>query len=164
MLEMNNVRLSGRFCGKILKASPITAPKRTFASALRPSDSYRTVHIECNKCNTLLFKYKKKNGTKSKLVKIYTSRIIFDPYNFVHSSLSDLEPSTLKSSRNMFTKSFSRNSQEIQNVLVGVDNYVVNAVKKVELKCPKCNSEWGRPGVKSGHDIFKCIGGKIRMS
>ena len=51
-------------------------------------DSYRTVDVNCNKCRTMLFEYKKKNGTKSSLVKMFIERIVKDPYNILTSSSS----------------------------------------------------------------------------
>ena len=41
-------------------------------------DSYRTVSVNCAKCNDRLFRYKKKNGTQSSLVKCYIERIVED--------------------------------------------------------------------------------------
>jgi ssDNA-binding Zn-finger/Zn-ribbon topoisomerase 1 len=41
-------------------------------------DSYQTVGVNCNKCGERLFRYKKKNGTKSNLVKCYVERICED--------------------------------------------------------------------------------------
>lgn len=41
-------------------------------------DSYRTVSVNCAKCGVRLFRYKKKNGTKSNLVKCYVERIAED--------------------------------------------------------------------------------------
>ena len=41
-------------------------------------ESYQTVSIYCSKCNLGLFRYKKKNGTKSSLVKCYVERITED--------------------------------------------------------------------------------------
>jgi hypothetical protein len=38
-------------------------------------ESYQTVSINFAKCGTLLFRYKKKNGTKTNLVKAYVERI-----------------------------------------------------------------------------------------
>ena len=39
-------------------------------------DSYQTVSVNCSKCRTRLFRYKKKNGTKSNLIKCYIERIV----------------------------------------------------------------------------------------
>ena len=41
-------------------------------------DSYQTVSVNCAKCGERLFRYKKKNGTKSNLVKCYVERISED--------------------------------------------------------------------------------------
>lgn len=46
-------------------------------------DSYQTVSVNCAKCRTRLFRYKKKNGTKSNLVKCYIERISEDCVNLV---------------------------------------------------------------------------------
>ena len=42
-------------------------------------ESYQTVSVACQKCNELLFRYKKKNGLKSNLIKCYVERIVEDP-------------------------------------------------------------------------------------
>lgn len=41
-------------------------------------DSYKTVSVNCAKCGERLFRYKKKNGTKSNLIKCYVERISDD--------------------------------------------------------------------------------------
>lgn len=41
-------------------------------------DSYQTVSVNCQSCKNRLFRYKKKNGTKSNLVKCYVERIVLD--------------------------------------------------------------------------------------
>lgn len=41
-------------------------------------DSYQTVSVNCSKCRAKLFRYKKKNGTQSNLVKLYVERISED--------------------------------------------------------------------------------------
>ena len=51
--------------------------------SLAASDKYRTVRIACGKCHINLFRYKKKNGTKSGLTKIYHDRIVADPYQYL---------------------------------------------------------------------------------
>lgn len=53
------------------------------AAPSRKIDSFQTVSIECSKCRCLLFKYKKKNGLKSNLVKAYIERIVADPENLL---------------------------------------------------------------------------------
>ena len=51
-----------------------------FAKPKRGSvvDSYQTVSVNCMHCKTRLFRYKKKNGTKSNLIKCYVERIVFE--------------------------------------------------------------------------------------
>ena len=41
-------------------------------------DNYQTASVNCAKCRQRLFRYKKKNGTKSNLVKCYVERICED--------------------------------------------------------------------------------------
>mmetsp|Transcript_26209 Transcript_26209/g.63873 ORF Transcript_26209/g.63873 Transcript_26209/m.63873 type:complete len:173 (-) Transcript_26209:1192-1710(-) len=41
-------------------------------------DTYQTVSVNCAKCNQRLFRYKKKNGTKSNLIKCFVERIAED--------------------------------------------------------------------------------------
>jgi hypothetical protein len=41
-------------------------------------ETYQTVSVNCAKCKERLFRYKKKNGTKSNLVKCYVERISED--------------------------------------------------------------------------------------
>ena len=62
-----------------LSARPIStklhmgAPKRGGAV-----ENYQTISVNCAKCRTKLFRYKKKNGTKSNLIKCYVERISED--------------------------------------------------------------------------------------
>ncbi len=46
-------------------------------------DHYQTVSVNCKKCRTRLFRYKKKNGTKSNLIKCYVERISEDCVDLV---------------------------------------------------------------------------------
>jgi len=38
-------------------------------------ENYQTVSVACAKCDALLFRYKKKNGLKSNLIKCYVERM-----------------------------------------------------------------------------------------
>lgn len=58
----------------LIKYSLNAKPKRAGTKV----DSYQTVSVNCNKCSLRLFRYKKKNGTKSNLVKCYVERIVED--------------------------------------------------------------------------------------
>ena len=62
---------------------PYTRPTRSVLLLARPKkggvvNSYQSVSVNCSKCKQRLFRYKKKNGTKSNLVKCYIERIVED--------------------------------------------------------------------------------------
>lgn len=46
-------------------------------------ESYQTVSVNCAKCGFRLFRYKKKNGTKSNLIKCFVERIAEDCGNIL---------------------------------------------------------------------------------
>ena len=46
-------------------------------------DTYQTVSVNCSKCRERLFRYKKKNGTKSNLIKCYIERIAEDSFGVI---------------------------------------------------------------------------------
>jgi len=57
-----------------LRVAPLSAkPKR--GSIV---DTYQTVSVNCRGCGARLFRYKKKNGTKSQLIKCFVERITED--------------------------------------------------------------------------------------
>ena len=58
---------------------------------LRNSEKYRTVQVTCLTCNAKIFNYKKKNGTKSNLVKIYMDRIVKDHHNILNNCDTEIE-------------------------------------------------------------------------
>jgi hypothetical protein len=59
---------------------PYSSCLALFAQPKRGSlvESYQTVSVNCAKCGNRLFRYKKKNGTKSNLVKCFVERIAED--------------------------------------------------------------------------------------
>ena len=86
-----------RSAPRIVRAPPVSAflhhhhrqklsldiNKRALVSMAKPKrgsvvESYQTVSVNCSKCGERLFRYKKKNGTKSNLVKCYVERISED--------------------------------------------------------------------------------------
>ena len=69
---------------KALGVRMLAAPKR--GSVV---DSYQTVAVLCNNCNERLFRYKKKNGVKSRLVKCYVERISEDSAGLLASRSDD---------------------------------------------------------------------------
>ena len=150
---------------------------RCFAN-LRPSDSYQTVSVLCTTCRSKIFKYKKKNGTKSGLVKLYLERIVSDPYNiipnlasitvqynmdeFLHGSES-CNSASLKAKVDSSYGSDS-NSDGDKISLRNGDSACDNANGNAQVVCcPKCGSQCGRISTLAGHRIIKCIGGKLRI-
>lgn len=69
-LHGNQIRSS---CGRFNLTRKMAKPKK--GSMV---DSYQTVSVNCAKCRTKIFRYKKKNGTKSNLIKCYIERIVED--------------------------------------------------------------------------------------
>jgi len=51
--------------------------------------SFQTVSVVCAKCDLRLFRYKKKNGTKSNLVKCYVERIHEDSAGVLRAAPDD---------------------------------------------------------------------------
>ena len=85
LLSLSKLSCSlGAVVTRSLKSS--SAPQ--FAAPKRGAivDSYRTVSVSCDKCRTVLFTYKKKNGTKSNLVKMYLERVVKDDYGLLQDS------------------------------------------------------------------------------
>ena len=70
---VNNYCMKQKSCISINTSVWMGKPKR--GSIV---DSYQTVSVNCQTCRTKLFRYKKKNGTKSNLVKCYIERISED--------------------------------------------------------------------------------------
>ena len=52
-------------------------------------DSYQTVSVNCSKCQSRLFRYKKKNGTKSNLIKCYVERIVDDCFGLLENDAEE---------------------------------------------------------------------------
>eukprot|EP00040_Diaphanoeca_grandis_P006631 m.38098 g.38098 ORF g.38098 m.38098 type:complete len:138 (+) comp17829_c0_seq1:677-1090(+) len=65
--------------------------KRLLASPAKGTivDSYRSMDISCAKCRYKLFVYKKKNGTKSRLVRMYKERITVDLHDLLDADVAD---------------------------------------------------------------------------
>ena len=59
---------------------PRTSVRLLAKPRTRGVENYRTVSVVCAKCSELLFRYKKKNGLQSNLIKCYIERIVDDPH------------------------------------------------------------------------------------
>jgi hypothetical protein len=98
-------------------------------------DSYQTVSVNCNKCRTRLFRYKKKNGTKSNLVKCYIERISEDCAGVLqqHSHKASSEEGNNAQDHQIWT-------------------------------CPSCETQFARSAFIHGRPALKLVGGKVRMT
>ena len=84
----------GAFLHRALYHRRMTTNSRTLVSMAKPKrgsvvDSYQTVSVNCSKCGERLFRYKKKNGTKSNLVKCYVERISEDSVGLLADNQGD---------------------------------------------------------------------------
>ena len=101
-------------------------------------DSYQTVSVNCSKCRTRLFRYKKKNGTKSNLIKCYIDRISQDSAKILQS----------------------------MDIVDGEYEDVgrAEALEGQEWSCPDCGQRFGRRTLIHGRPAIKLVGGKVRMT
>ena len=116
-----------------------TAPLHAKPKSGSIVDSYQTVSVNCSKCRTRLFRYKKKNGTKSNLIKCYIERIAED-------SAGILE---------VMGENIGEKSGEAQ---------AVKALEGQEWACPDCGQRFGRRTLIHGRPAIKLVGGKVRMT
>ena len=101
-------------------------------------DSYQTVSVNCNSCRHRLFRYKKKNGTKSNLIKCYVERIV---PNLEQSD--DGEADTLEEQLSRFEELSANDHQ---------------------WACPNCGTKFARSSLIHGRPALKLVGGKTRMT
>lgn len=128
-------------------SSPIRHPRSIHTSSFtllaRPKsgsvvESYQTVSVNCNSCRSRLFRYKKKNGTKSNLIKCYVERIVYD----------------------------QNGSEEDDSLAQQLDNFeeLSTANNDHKWSCPNCGNNFGRSALIHGRPALKLIGGKTRMT
>jgi hypothetical protein len=67
-------------------------------------ESYQTVSVNCAKCRERLFRYKKKNGTKSNLIKCFVERIAEDSANVLKDQGEDADAFTCPSCQSQFAR------------------------------------------------------------
>jgi hypothetical protein len=103
-------------------------------------DSYQTVSVNCNSCRHRLFRYKKKNGVKSNLIKCYVERIVHSQQE----QSDDSEADNLERQLSIF-KELSANNDH-------------------QWLCPNCGSNFGRSALIHGRPCLKLVGGKTRMT
>mmetsp|Transcript_27311 Transcript_27311/g.46200 ORF Transcript_27311/g.46200 Transcript_27311/m.46200 type:complete len:156 (-) Transcript_27311:854-1321(-) len=100
-------------------------------------DSYQTVSVNCI-CRHRLFRYKKKNGTKSNLIKCYVERIVHN-----EEQSDDSEADTLQQQLSRFEE------------LSANDHHWL---------CPNCGKNFARSALIHGRPALKLVGGKTRMT
>jgi len=103
-------------------------------------DTYKTVSVNCATCGLRLFRYKKKNGTKSNLVKCYVERIVEDCENVLLA-----EPNA---------------PNKDDNGDAGNENNNI----PTEYSCPSCHTRFARSATIKGLPALKLAGGKTRMT
>ena len=100
-------------------------------------DSYQTVSVNCNSCRHRLFRYKKKNGTKSNLIKCYVQRI-------VHTE--------------------EQHGDGTDTLQAQLDNFEELSAKNHQWSCPQCGNKFARSALIHGRPALKLVGGKTRMT
>ena len=67
-------------------------------------DTYRTVSVSCASCGERLFRYKKKNGTKSNLIKCFIERITEDSAGVLQNQGLDVDHYFCPSCKSRFAR------------------------------------------------------------
>jgi len=104
-------------------------------------DTYRTVSVNCNNCRQRLFRYKKKNGTKSNLIKCYVERIAED------------SAGVLEQHAPVGTTKELDYSSIVQDLPMGHG-----------FECPACGTQFARSAQIHGLPALKLVGGKVSMT
>ena len=125
------------------RLAPPTAPAMAVRMLAAPKrggivDSYQTVSVVCAGCNERLFRYKKKNGMKSSLVKCYIERICEDSAGLLASRAALAE--------------------------AGAAGEAGTAGAGGEWQCPECQTTFARNALIHGRPALKLVGGKVRMA
>jgi hypothetical protein len=101
-------------------------------------ESYQTVSVNCSKCRERLFRYKKKNGTKSNLVKCFVERISEDSAGVLEKASSEIADADGELPKDL------------------PQDYI--------WECPKCRTQFARSAMIKGLPALKMVGGKIKMT
>ena len=145
-------------------------------------DNYQTVSVNCSKCQQRLFRYKKKNGTKSNLVKCYIERISEDSAGVLALAASKQNASPSKATE-LNTKSYDnsksnkKRNQKGKQKMDSNDPTIETENKKetaslvpekldpsYSWECPNCHTQFARSSMIHGRPALKMVGGKIRMT
>jgi len=111
-------------------------------------EGYRTVSVNCSKCQERLFRYKKKNGTKSNLIKCYVERIAEDSAGVLEQASKELTAGDEKS----------------QNDGSGNQGLPDDLPLDYEWRCTNCGTQFARSASIHGLPALKLVGGKVVMT
>lgn len=135
-------------------------------------NTYQTVSVNCSSCKHRLFRYKKKNGTKSNLIKCYVERIVGNDKYI-------LDESDVSSSEAIDGNSDNDAVDDINDGASGLLKHYYEKKKEmeekhgrgrdssgevIEMHCPKCGVNFARSAVIKGRPAWKLVGGKTRMT
>ena len=165
---------NGSFASPTNPALLLAKPKKAGSTV----DNYQTVSVNCSKCQQRLFRYKKKNGTKSNLVKCYIERISEDSAGVLalaaskqNSSLSKAADSNTKSYDNSKSnkKKNQRGKQKMDSNDPTIETENTSLVPEkldpsYSWECPSCHTQFARSSMIHGRPALKMVGGKIRMT
>jgi len=137
-------------------------------------DNYQTVSVNCNKCKERLFRYKKKNGTKSNLVKCYIERICEDSAGILALAASSSSSSSSSNDKKdkekgnpnagRSGKRNKKNDEEIASTATATTFVPTALDPEYSWECPKCHTKFARSSLIHGRPALKMVGGKIRMT
>jgi hypothetical protein len=147
-------------------------------------ESFPTVNVYCNTCSIRLFRYKKKNGTKSQLVKCYVERIIEDCVHVLrdqyynnsrnntagnhhqveNNTNTNINTNNNNSRRNASTQPSHSLSVSKQDPTNASDHHRQEEEFHAVYFCPNCQTKIARYARINHLPCLKWVGGKIRMS
>ena len=125
-------------------------------------DNYQTVSVNCNNCRLRLFRYKKKNGTKSNLIKCYIERICEDSAGILFQSKIKTKSSAASSEQHQQPQPKHQQQQRPYDDDVSIDPF--ESSSSSPWTCPNCGTNFARSSLIHGRPALKLIGGKVRMS
>jgi len=149
-------------------------------------DSYQTVSVNCSKCQQRLFRYKKKNGTKSNLIKCYIERISEDSAGVLAMAVANEIPSgseptpTTNTNINRYPRTNTNEKKRRRNTIANMEKPATIAAPSAEpnvsmavpttldpeysWECPSCHTKFARSSRIHGRPALKLVGGKTRMT
>ncbi|KAL7462295.1 hypothetical protein ACHAXS_002678 [Conticribra weissflogii] len=150
------------------------ATTKLFAAPKRGNvvNTYQTVSVNCSSCKHRLFRYKKKNGTKSNLIKCYVERIVGnDKWGLDESDAnrSDVDDGNVNGDigddiddgAHGLLKQYYEKKKEMEWKYGEARDF---SGEVIQIHCPKCGVNFARSAVIKGRPAWKLVGGKTRMT